>query len=249
MTMFPVILVYAGLLTVLLGLVTLIKPVAFVRISNRRRAAAVLAAGVLAAITALLLPAPEMTVQTPRTALDRVTPSYQFHEVHSITIQATPERVYQAIKQVSADEILFFRTLIWIRRFGRRGPESILNAPEHRPLLDVATQTTFVTLAGGPDEIVVGTVVVAPSDVPIKRPLPPEDFNAIRTPGFALASMNFVIKNTGPGVCDVSTETRVYAIGASARRRFAAYWRVIYTGSALIRRMWLRAIKRRAEAS
>ncbi|HYW41393.1 MAG TPA: hypothetical protein VE959_00970 [Bryobacteraceae bacterium] len=28
---------------------------------------------------------------------------------------------------------------------------------------------------------------------------------------------------------------------------FAAYWRMIYPGSALIRRMWLRAIKRRAE--
>jgi len=26
------------------------------------------------------------------------------------------------------------------------------------------------------------------------------------------------------------------------------YWRVIYPGSALIRRMWLRAIKKRAEA-
>ena len=34
----------------------------------------------------------------------------------------------------------------------------------------------------------------------------------------------------------------------AARRRFAAYWRVIYPGSAIIRRMWLRAIERRAMA-
>jgi len=40
--------------------------------------------------------------------------------------------------------------------------------------------------------------------------------------------------------------TRVFASGPAARRRFAAYWRVIYPGSALIRRMWLRAIERRA---
>jgi hypothetical protein len=33
----------------------------------------------------------------------------------------------------------------------------------------------------------------------------------------------------------------------AARQRFAAYWRVIYPGSALIRRMWLRAIARRTE--
>ncbi len=47
----------------------------------------------------------------------------------------------------------------------------------------------------------------------------------------------------------VTAETRVYATDASARRRFARYWRVIYPGSALIRRRWLRAMKRRAEAA
>jgi hypothetical protein len=247
--MFAVILADAGLVIALVGLAALIKPLAFVRISNRKRATFVLAAGLFTATTALLLPAPEVKVQIPKTALDRVAPSYQFHEVHSIAVQATPDRVYKAIKQVSADEILFFRTLIWIRRFGRSGPESILNVPERQPLLDVATRTTFVTLADQPDEIVVGTVVVAPSDVTIKRPLTHEEFNAIHGPGFALATMNFLIKNAGQGACDVSTETRVYASDASARRRFAAYWRIIYPGSALIRRMWLRAIKRRAEAS
>jgi len=38
----------------------------------------------------------------------------------------------------------------------------------------------------------------------------------------------------------------VFANSPSARRRFAAYWRVIYPGSAIVRRMWLRAIARRA---
>jgi len=33
---------------------------------------------------------------------------------------------------------------------------------------------------------------------------------------------------------------------APRRRRFAAYWRLIYPGSALIRRSWLRAIRQRA---
>jgi hypothetical protein len=30
-------------------------------------------------------------------------------------------------------------------------------------------------------------------------------------------------------------------------RQFAVYWRLIHPGSDIIRRMWLRAIKRRAE--
>jgi hypothetical protein len=47
----------------------------------------------------------------------------------------------------------------------------------------------------------------------------------------------------------LTTETRIYATDASSRRAFARYWRVIYPGSSLIRRMWLRAIKKRAEAA
>src|SRR5262249_31840040 len=43
------------------------------------------------------------------------------------------------------------------------------------------------------------------------------------------------------------TEPRVYATDSATRRAFARYWRVIYLGSSLIRRMWLRAVRKRAE--
>ena len=59
--------------------------------------------------------------------------------------------------------------------------------------------------------------------------------------------MNFLVEDEGGGWTRVTTETRVFATDAAATRRFAAYWRLIYPGSALIRRMWLRAIARRAE--
>ena len=61
--------------------------------------------------------------------------------------------------------------------------------------------------------------------------------------------MNFRIEPDGKGGSRLSTETRVFATDAASRRRFAAYWRVIYPGSALIRRMWLRAVRLRAEGS
>jgi hypothetical protein len=60
--------------------------------------------------------------------------------------------------------------------------------------------------------------------------------------------MNFRVEADGASGSILSTETRVYATDEASKRRFAAYWRVIYPGSALIRRMWLRAIVRRAEA-
>ena len=44
----------------------------------------------------------------------------------------------------------------------------------------------------------------------------------------------------------LTTETRVFAPDRSVRRRFALYWTAIRPGSGMIRRMWLRAVKRRA---
>jgi hypothetical protein len=177
-------------------------------------------------------------------------PVYQFNEFHSRLIRAPKEQVYRAIESVTADEILLFQTLTWIRRFGRGGPESILNAPGNLPLLDVATRTSFLLLANELNrEIVVGTVVAAPRGWRSDSHPTPESFGTLREPGFALAAMNFVIEDAGPSGCLLTTETRVYATDTSTRRRFAAYWRVIYPGSALIRRMWLRAIARRAESA
>jgi hypothetical protein len=45
----------------------------------------------------------------------------------------------------------------------------------------------------------------------------------------------------------LTTETRVLATDSRTRRLFAAYWRLILPGSALMRRTWLAAIRRRAE--
>ena len=183
------------------------------------------------------------------TELDRVTPSYQFCEFHSTTVRATPERTYRAIKEVTADEIFLFRTLTWLRRLGRPGPESILDAPEHLPLLEVATRTTFLVLADREREIVVGTVVIRPPAALRTRPATAQEFATLAgRDGYALATMNFAVAPRADGSCDLSTETRVFATDEASRRRFAAYWRLINLGSAFIRVMWLRAIKRRAEA-
>lgn len=189
-----------------------------------------------------------MTAFVASSHLDRVSPAYQWSEVHSVTVRASPERVYRAIKEVTAGEILFFRTLTWLRRFGRPGPESVLNAPERSPILDVATRTSFVTLADGPREVVVGTAVIVPPGA--ARPTTPAELIALRErDGYVLATMNFAVTPRPDGRCVVSTETRVYATDERSRRRFAAYWRLIKAGSAFIRVMWLRAIKRRAEAA
>lgn len=242
--------VYTGFLVALIGLISLASPLPVLRIRRRRQAAGVLMVGILLVTGGVLLPAPETTIGTPQTLLDQFAPVFQFHEVHSVRIAASSERVYAALKAVTADEILFFRALTWIRRLGRAASEGILNAPGQQPILDVATRSGFLLLSEEPGrEIVLGTAVAAPSGWRRKANPTPEDFKAVHAPGFVLAAFNFRIAATDPAACVVTTETRVYATDAAGRRKFAPYWRVIYPGSALIRRMWLRAIKIRAEAS
>ena len=179
--------------------------------------------------------------------LERFIPVFQFQERHSTRVKAPKERVDDAIRKVTAGEIFLFRALTWIRRRGRRGAEGILNASPDAPILDVATRTTFLRLSDLRDrEVVVGTVVIAPRES--ARPATPGDFVAIREPGFAVAVMNFSIEERENDGCLLSTETRVFATDPESRRRFALYWALIRPGSGFIRRMWLRAIKRRAEA-
>ena len=153
--------------------------------------------------------------------LDEVIPEFQFSERHSVRVGAAAERVYRAILDVTPREILFFRTLTAIRRLGRKSGESILDAPPDEPIIATATRCGFRLLADDPPrEIVIGIDVAAQT----------------------LAAMNFRYESPR-----LTTETRVFARTPAARAKFALYWLAIRAGSGFIRRMWLRAIKRRAE--
>ena len=245
--MFAVVLVYAGLIASFVGLVSICKPLTFLGLATRGHSAWLLAGGLLVALVGWHLPAKETRVATVRSHLDEFVPAYQFNELHAIRVNAPKDRVYAAIKGLRGNEIFLFQTLTWMRRFGRRGPESILNAPADTPILEVATRTSFLLLAEEPErEIVIGTVVLLPPGA--QPPKTPAEFRKTAQPGFAVAAMNFHLEDAGENTTLVTTETRVYATDQATRRRFAQYWRTIYPGSAFIRRMWLRAVKHRAEA-
>lgn len=246
--MIPVICVYTGFVLILVGVVSLVKPLRWIGIRKRSRGLLVAITGSCLTASGMNLPVPELRVTSVQNQLDQFIPVYQFNEFHSVRVAVPKERVYQAIKDVRADEIRLFRTLTWIRRMGRPGRESILNPPERQSLLEVMTHSGFLLLAEEPNlEIVLGTLVAAPPGWHPKASPTPEDFKAVHGPGFALAAMNFCLKDDEGGGTLLTTETRVYATDAGTRRKFAGYWRVIYPGSALIRHMWLRAVQRRAE--
>jgi hypothetical protein len=240
-----VLLVDLALGLVLLGLVSLVRPLRPLRIRTRRRGALLAAAGCMLLLLGLLLPVASPRLEGPRMALDAIVPAYQFGEAHEIRIQAPPERVLAAVRAVTAREIRFFRLLTWLRspHLGE-ARETILNPAADQPILDVALRSGFVLLREEPGrELVLGMIVCCGRRRP---PRDADEFQALQG-SLARAVMNFHLTDEGGGVTRLVTQTRVAATDASAERRFAAYWRLIYPGSAFIRRMWLRAIRDRAE--
>lgn len=209
----------------LVALIAVLKPLGWLRLGTRRRAA-LLCAAMLALIAVLaIIPPPLTTVASRASRLDEIAPAFHYHEVHERHVDAPPDRVYAAMKATTAREIALFQTFTAIRRLGRPLPDSILNAPDTEPILEVATRGGFTVRAEDPPrEFVVSTTVARN----------------------VTAAMNFLIEPEGSG-SRLTTETRVTGADSAAIRPFTPYWRTILPGSWILRVTWLNAIARRAE--
>jgi hypothetical protein len=240
---------YVAAALMLAGFVSLARPLRFLGIRSRGVALLTVCLALLVLAWSFTRPALASYVTSRDAQIDEFAPIYQFKESYTIPVRASARSVFKAVSKVTADEIPLYRPLVWLRRGGASGPESILNPPDGVPLITVATRTTFVKLAETPDrEMVLGAVVLAPPGVRLAVASTPESFKALAAPGFAKAVMNFSVHPLGEGWTLIRTETRVFASDPASRDVFARYWRVILPGSALLRNMWLRAIKTRAEA-
>ncbi len=119
-------------------------------------------------------------------------------------VDAPPERVYAAVRAVTAGEIRLFRLLTWIRspRLRTGNPESILNPGGERPLLDAALGSSFVLLYEQPGrEIVVGTIVCCGPRSPARTA---EEFWAAKG-SVARAVMSFHLEGTGHATRQAAT--------------------------------------------
>jgi len=184
--------------------------------------------------------------------LDKFSPVYDFNEVHTNVIQASPRCIFEAIHQLTPADIQLLRPLVEIRTLPARlmGQEESWLV-DSRPLLEQMLKDDFVSLATEPDqEFVFGMIgqpwkIFGAESVKISNA---SEFLAFDQPNYAKIVANFYLEPEAatPGY-RVRTETRIYVPDPAARKKFALYWRIIYPGSAIIRRMWLKAIKQRAE--
>ena len=163
--------------------------------------------------------------------LDRVFPEWHFRERHATRVDASPERVFAAVRQVTLAEMGVFRVLARLRG---------IRVPVDRPVVELATSgAAWSVLADEPgSELVLGAVGQPWRLRGGDRPA--GDFATFGRPGYVKMAINWQLDGIA-----LSTETRVLATDEGSRRAFHRYWLVIRPFSGLIRRVWLRAAKRR----
>jgi hypothetical protein len=184
------------------------------------------------------------------TAIDRFLPAWEFEERHEIEIRADPGRVDRAVREVTLAELPVAYALLVLRtlpaRIARRRRR---RADPRRPLLEVMTREGFVVLEDAPGKELALGLTGRFAQILGRReagPATADEFLAYERADSCKAVMDFRIEPRRDGVCVLSTETRVHA-GRDARRQFARYWRVVRPFSGLIRIVFLRAARRRAE--
>ncbi len=189
---------------------------------------------------------------TPATLLDSFLPGYDFNEIHTITVHAPPSCVFRAIKKLTPSELSPLVHILFALRSlpNRLSGNSRQRLNGAKPIVEQILGVSFILLAEETNrELVLGTIGQfwrARGNSGRKPANTVEEFLAFDQPGYAKAVMNFRVDEHN-GRVKVITETRIYAPDPRTRAKFAAYWRLIYPGSAFIRMMWLKAIRRRAE--
>ncbi len=232
---------YAGLGVVLVGALSVIVPLRFLGIRKRLVGLLVLGAGVVVMVAALAWPAPTLHSRRPHQRLDDFMPSYSFGEFHQTRVAAPPESVVAAMHRVSLADLPAAVFLMRVRA-GALGHKGSIELPRES-ILDMMSNpaTGFMVLdASDPREFVGGMVGRATHPKPPVHT--PEQFLAFKDADGIRVAFNVRVSDAGDGTSRLTSETRIACNDAASTRLFACYWRVIYPGSAIIRRVWLDAI-------
>jgi hypothetical protein len=232
---------YAGFGLLAVGGLSVLRPLKFFGIRSRKAGSVLLTAGVVVAAAALFWPAPTVQASGPHQRLDDIMPSYSFYERHETRVKATPDRVARAVQDVRMSDLPVAVLLMRIR--GMAAGRFHATPPSTKPIL-----AGFLALdATRRDEYVGGMIIPVGTTGFQPRVTTPEGFLSLTQPGVVKVAFNMRWVDEGNGYTRLTTETRCSGTDARAQRSFARYWRVIYPGSAIIRRVWLDTIARKAQ--
>ncbi len=182
--------------------------------------------------------------------LQEFLPAFHYSERHETMVHALPHVVYNCARSANFSGSFVIRTLLRLRELPGRlaGPDA-----DRKGLgftFDDFVAAGFVRLAEDPpSEFVLGAVGRFWKARPEFLDLSPEEFKPFDRPGCVKVAFNIRIEETKPGLCRVSTESRILCLDDGSRRRFRYYWALIRPFSGLIRRVMLRTIRRASEES
>jgi hypothetical protein len=186
--------------------------------------------------------------------LDKYLPVYDFNEAHAVTIHASPEKAFAALKEMKANELSPLAYLLFsIRGLPAKlmGKSFIEEKWSDKPFLEqLYADGGFIPLEETPcREVVFGLVGQFWEPTGGKSPqiALPQEFLAFGEPDYAKVAANLAVTDLGNETVRCTTETRIYAADPTTKKKFSFYWRLISMGSGFIRVLWLNAIKRRAE--
>jgi hypothetical protein len=192
------------------------------------------------------------THRVPDVLLDQWMPEYEFRDVESIEIHATPEKILKALSDVTEAEMPLAQLLGHLRYL----PEQLVRqlpaeATREERFLDTVSNMGFVTLSREKNELVLGAIGKwhDPIDQAIVRIKDADEFRRFLHAEYQKLALSFrVTGDDTTRACTLTLEHRTHPMSEHSRKQFARYWLAIKPGGRFVSRQLLHAIKRRAEA-
>ncbi len=238
---------WIGIVITLLGLISLVRPLRFLFVNNRTIAAAVCCGGLLLSATCLLWPVPLFHSDVSRQHIDTLMPDYSFREYHEVQVQSSPDKVMQAAHQASISDIPTVRFLLRLRALAG-GKREIIDRSRQEKTGPGSQSKHRNGFFSDTNEFASGKIMKTWASASPPTMTTAEQFISFKDSGYVKVAFNFSVTSLGNGKTLLSSETRVHANDDKARRIFGRYWRIIYPGSAITRRVWLDAVAARAES-
>ena len=172
----------------------------------------------------------------PKQILDEVMPKWHSREYHSIKVAASTTDVIEVAEELKWKDVPIFYysiNLLSSKKNRKKSDDTIFSLFFGSGLYQKAYRSS--------EELVI--VGILPVSKKIKKHelndvIP--DFQKLNEKNIVKIAANFLYKD---GI--LSTETRNLPIGEKANLFFSIYWICIYLGSGMIRRIWLRGIRKK----
>jgi hypothetical protein len=248
----PSYLFWTGVILVIAGIISLIYPLRFLFIYNSAIAVIVLLFGAMVSSVSLLWPV-KIKRSSSNLKLDGILQEYAFAEFHEVSVSAAPEITKKYFKITGINDIPAARLLMKIRGIAKDyeevGPERETDVTPS----GIVSTPDFDFFMVAPDEWIMVMILKSSMMAPGNKTSDPpeisslEQFMAFDLTGYVKVAANFRFTEKPGGMTTLTTETRVAGNTFCDSRIFGYYWRIIYPGSAIIRRVWLNTIKKRSE--